>query len=78
MSGRPSNSVANEPRAAYRTATADSTRLMENITPAKAKIVTTLLNAIKAKESVEVVNARASSEIRWSGLATSPETAKRE
>ena len=57
MSGRPSNSVANEPRAAYRTATADSARLMENITPAKAKIVTTLLNAIKAKESVEAVNA---------------------
>ena len=51
---------------------------MENITPANAKIVTTLLNAIKAKESVEVVNDRASSEIRWSGLATSPETAKRE
>ena len=49
---------------------------MENITPAKAKIVTTLLNVIKAKESVEVVYARTSSEIRWSGLATSPETAK--
>ena len=51
---------------------------MENITPEKAKIVTMLLNAINAKERVEVVNARASSAIRWSGLATSPETAKRE
>ena len=78
MSGRPSNSVANEPRAAYRTATADSTRLMENITPAKATIVTILLNAISAKESVEAVSARTSSAIRWSGLATSPEAAKRE
>ena len=32
----------------------------------------------RTTESVEVVNARASSEIRWSGLATSPETVKRE
>ena len=51
---------------------------MENITPAKATIVTTLLNAISAKESVEAVSARTSSAIRWSGLATSPEAAKRE
>ena len=63
--------------AAYKTATADKSGLINTNTPEKATIVRLLLNAMRKKESAEAVNARASSAMRWSGLASSPEDAMR-
>jgi hypothetical protein len=47
---------------------------MVHKTPEKATIVKALLSAMRAKERVVTVKARASSEMRWSGLAIVAET----
>ena len=77
MSGRPSAIVTSEPQAAYETAKMKSKGLMAHSTPEKAIIVKLLLSSIRTKESVVTVNARISSAIRWSGLASSPYASKR-
>lgn len=64
--------------AAYRTAAPDKSGLINTNTPEKVTIVRLLLNAIRKKESAEAVNVRASSAMRWSGLASSPDDAKRQ
>ena len=69
--------MTNEPQAAYTTAKMNSKGLMAHSTPEKAMIVKVPLSSIRTKESVVTVNARTSSAIRWSGLASSPEASKR-
>ena len=69
--------VTNEPAAAYRIATMKSRGLMAHSTPEKAMMVSVPLSSIRMKESVVTVNARTSSAIRWSGLASAPDASKR-
>ncbi len=55
----------------------NSKGLIDHSTPEKAMIVKVPLSNMRTKDSVVTVKARTSSAIRWSGLASSPEAAKR-
>ena len=77
INGRPSHIVTSEPIAAYPTAAANSTGVIDQSTPENAMIVIEPFSTISTNESVEVVNVRTSSAIRWSGLSISPASRSR-
>src|SRR2546428_7921531 len=64
--------VRAEPQAAYRTATANSVRLIDHSTPENATTVTVALHSMSTNERVVAVNARTSSAMRSSGLVSTP------